>query len=116
ISSHAAQRGRDRRRRRKGGGRVSEWLVSAWTVLTSAGGTVALALIIAIALGINALTLLFFGSAVVALERFARVARRKSVIALCGLVWAGVLGFAYLYTNAEQLADADLATWLSAWG
>jgi lipoprotein-releasing system permease protein len=95
---------------------VSESLVGLWTILTGAGGTVALALIIAIALGINALTLLFFGSAVVALERFARVARRKSVIAVCALVWAGALGaFFYLYWNAEALTGADLATRFRAW-
>ena len=65
------------------GGRMNELLVGAWTVLTAAGGTVALGLILAIALGINAMTLLFFGSAVVALERFARVATRRGVIAAC---------------------------------
>ena len=64
----------DETRRTRRGGRMSELLVGAWTVLTAAGGTVALGLILAIALGINAMTLLFFGSAVVALERFARVA------------------------------------------
>ena len=94
---------------------MSEWLVGAWTILTGAGGTVALVLIIAIALGINALTLLFFGSAVVALERFARVAQRRSVILLCGLVWAGVLGAAILYAaGSEDLAGADLAARLRA--
>jgi hypothetical protein len=43
-----------------------------WDALTVAGGTLALTLIVAIAVGINALALLFAGSAVVALERFAR--------------------------------------------
>jgi lipoprotein-releasing system permease protein len=95
---------------------VSGWLVGTWTVLTGAGGTLALALIIAIALGINALTMLFFGSAVVALERFARVARRKSVIAVCAVVWACVLGaFFSLYWGAEALAGADTAMRLRAW-
>ena len=47
-----------------------------WDVLTAAGGTLALTLIIAIALGINGLSLLFVGSAVVALEQFSRAARR----------------------------------------
>src|SRR5687768_7942729 len=80
-----------------------------WTVLTAAGGGVALGLILAIALGINAMTLLFFGSAVVALERFARVATRWRVIALCGLVWAALLGVFSLYWNADALAGASLA-------
>ena len=53
-------------------------LESLWGALTAAGGGVALGLIVAIALGINAMSLLFAGSAVVALERFARVSKRKS--------------------------------------
>ena len=47
-----------------------------WSVLTAAGGTLALGLIVTLAVGINALTLLFLGSAVVTLERFARATRR----------------------------------------
>ena len=95
---------------------MNELLVGAWTVLTAAGGTVALGLILAIALGINAMTLLFFGSAVVALERFARVATRRGVIAACVLVWAALLGAFSLYWNADALAGADLAQWLRAFG
>ena len=43
-----------------------------WGLLTAAGGTLALALIVTLAVGINALMLLFLGSAVVTLERFGR--------------------------------------------
>ncbi len=46
-----------------------------WDALTATGGALALTLIVAIALGIGALTLLFAGSAVVVLERFARASR-----------------------------------------
>ena len=95
---------------------MSGLFVGAWAVLTAAGGTVALALILAIALGINAMTLLFFGSAVVALERFARVATRPAVIAGCGLVWAALLGVFSLYWNADALTGADAAAWLRAFG
>jgi hypothetical protein len=84
--------------------------------LTTAGGTLALGLILAIALGINAMTLLFFGSAVVALERFARVATRRGVIAACVLVWAALLGAFSLYWNADALAGAGFAQWLRAFG
>jgi len=93
---------------------VSELLAGAWTVLTAAGGTVALGLILAIALGINAMSLLFFGSAIVALERFARVASRRGVIAACVLVWAALLGAFSLYWHTDALAGADLAQWLLA--
>ena len=59
-----------------------------WSVLTAAGGTLALALIVALAAGINALTLLFLGSAVVTLERFARAARRRWSLLGFGLLWS----------------------------
>jgi len=82
-----------------------ESLVSMlWDLLTAAGGTVALALIAAIALGINAMTLIFAGSAVVALERFARVARRTRSLVGFGALWALLLGALVLYARAEELA------------
>ena len=63
-----------------------------WEVLTAAGGALALSLIVAIALGINALTLLFLGSAVVALERFARAVVRWQSVLLFGAIWSVLLG------------------------
>ena len=62
-----------------------------WELLTAAGGTLALTLIIRLALGINALTLLFVGSAAVTLERCARVARRARSMLGSGLVWAALV-------------------------
>jgi len=51
-------------------------------LLTAVGGTFALSFLVLLALGISALTLLFVGSAVVVLERFARPARRVRSLAL----------------------------------
>ena len=70
-----------------------------WGLLTAAGGALALVLIVSLAIGINALTLLFLGSAVVTLERFARASRR----------WRSLLGFALLWTLV-------VAAGVSAWG
>jgi lipoprotein-releasing system permease protein len=95
---------------------MNDLFAAAWNVLTAAGGTVALGLILAIAIGINAMSLLFFGSAVVALERFARVATRWRVIAGCVLVWAALLGAFSLYWNADVLAGADFLQRLRAFG
>jgi lipoprotein-releasing system permease protein len=86
-----------------------------WDVLTAAGGTVALALILVIALGINAMTLLFAGSAVVALERFARAARRTRSLLWVGGVWSIALGALAVYAQAEELAGRGLAERLMAW-
>ena len=77
-----------------------------WDVLSAAGGTVALVLIVAIALGINAMTLLFAGSAVVALERFARAARRTRSWVWFALPWSAGLAGLLISTRAEELAEA----------
>lgn len=78
-----------------------------WDVLSAAGGTVALALIVALALGINAMTLLFVGSAVVALERFARAAKRRTSLIGFGAAWSLALGALLLSLRAEELAGAS---------
>jgi len=70
---------------------VEAFAAGAWSLATAAGGTLALGFIVAIALGINALTILFVGSAVIVLERFARVSRRWSSLAVTGVAVA-VLG------------------------
>src|SRR5262245_40194891 len=63
-----------------------------WEALATAGGSVALAFIVALVLGICANAVLFFGSAVVVLERFARGARRFSSLLWMTLVFAALLG------------------------
>ena len=63
-----------------------------WGLLSAAGGSLALSFIVALALGIAAMTVLFLGSAVVVLERFARATRRWSSVILVTLVWAALLG------------------------
>ena len=87
-----------------------------WDVLTAAGSTVALGLIIAIALGINAMALLFMGSAVVALERFARVARSWRSALCFGALWSLVLGAFALYFQSAELAGESLSKRFQAFG
>jgi lipoprotein-releasing system permease protein len=77
-----------------------------WNALTAAGGGVALGLIVALALGINAMTLLFAGSAVVALERFARAAKRKSSLLGFGALWSLGLAGLLFSLRAEELSGA----------
>ena len=67
-------------------------MAEIWELLSKAGGTLALTLIVAIAVGVNALTLLFVGSAVATLERFARVANRWGSVASVGVCWAALVG------------------------
>ncbi len=63
-----------------------------WEVVTSTGSAVALTFIVALALGIGALTLFFFGSSVVVLQGFARAARRPLPVLAMVLLWSAALG------------------------
>ena len=94
---------------------MAEFAVALWAWITTSGSTLAATLIVIIALGVNALTLLFAGSAVVALEGFARVARRPTSIVGCVLLWAGVLGVGSRYTRAAEFANASLQVEVLAW-
>jgi lipoprotein-releasing system permease protein len=89
-----------------------------WNVLTAAGGSLALMLIVTMAVGITALTLLFAGSAVVTLEGFARVSQRWSSRIGFGLGWAVFVGAGSLYfADPQQLAELGAARfWLHATG
>ena len=75
-----------------------------WDLLSGVGGTLALTFIVALALGINAVALLFFGSAVVALERFARVMKSWRTAVSVWLVWSLVMGVAFLHADRPELA------------
>jgi lipoprotein-releasing system permease protein len=86
-----------------------------WQVLTAAGGSLALTLILAIAVGILALTLLFVGSAVVALERFARVSRSLRTLAVVALVWSLAVGGGFLVQLAPEETSAATGHGLAAW-
>lgn len=77
-------------------------VTDAWAWLATAGGSLALTFIVAMALSIAAGGALFLGSAVVALERFARATRRWSSVALATGVWAALLGG--LGTDAETVS------------
>ncbi len=88
---------------------------AAWEVMTAAGGTLALTLIVAIALGINALTLLFLGSAVIALEQFARVATRWRSLLGFGLFWSLTVAGGWLYVHAPELSVRPRSEWLATW-
>ncbi|MBW2501272.1 MAG: ABC transporter permease [Deltaproteobacteria bacterium] len=72
------------------------------------GGTLAVAFIIALAAGILAMTLVYVGSALLVLDRFARVARGWLGIALAGLA---VALFATVLTTVEAIPADSVFTW-----
>ncbi|MCP5071191.1 MAG: hypothetical protein GY946_31910, partial [bacterium] len=86
-----------------------------WAFLSTAGGSIALAFIVAMALGIVAVTLLFMGSAVVVLERFARATHRLSSIVWVTLAWAALLGSRGLDREWFELLAGDWPGPLKAW-
>lgn len=85
-------------------------------VLAAAGGTFALSFLVLLAVGISALTLLFTGSAVVVLERFARRARRLRSIALASMVTALLAAPLALGAARPELEVASLGERLLAYG
>ncbi len=87
-----------------------------WDLLTAAGGTFALSFIVAIALGIGVMTLLFMGSAVVVLERFARATLGIGRLALVSVVWAALIALLGMGLLQPELQAASWSTWLRAWG
>ncbi len=86
-----------------------------WEGLSAAGGSLALAFIVALVLGICANAVLFFGSAVVVLERFARGARGGVTALVVTAVLAALLGT--LGTDEETIEALGIV-WpgtLEAW-
>jgi lipoprotein-releasing system permease protein len=85
--------------------------VSLWDALSATGGSLALAFIVALVLGLCAMAILFFGSAVVVLERFARGAPSGLGAALVTLVLAALLG---LLGTDEETVEALGIVWPGA--
>jgi lipoprotein-releasing system permease protein len=99
-----------------------------WEGLTAAAGTLALSFIVALTLGLVGLSVLFLTSAVVVLDRFARVARFGMGVGVAGVLASvfaaavaartltpealGIEADAALVRNVAALSGA-LATWLA---
>ena len=86
--------------------------MGVWDALVAASGSVALAFIVALVLGICANAVLFFGSAVVVLDRFARGARRFTSALIVTFAFAALLGA--LGTDEESV-EALGVPWPGAW-
>ena len=99
-----------------------------WEGLTAAAGTLALSFIVALSLGLMGLSVLFLTSAVVVLDRFARVARLGTGVLVAGVVWSAfaaavaartltpeALGIEADVTTVRNVAalSGALATWLA---
>jgi lipoprotein-releasing system permease protein len=92
-------------------------LAEVWRLVASLGGGLALLFIVTLAAGIVTLTVVYVGSAVVVLERFARVARRPWKAVLAGLLVACLASAAWLAETSPELAEAAWSEWRARfWG
>ena len=80
--------------------------------LATAGGGIAVAFIVALALGIVAMTLLYVGSALLVLDRFARVARGWIAPALAGVA---VAAFVALLATLDSFPADSVFGWQEWW-
>ncbi len=88
---------------------AGDLLARLWQVVGAAGGTLALAFIMALAAGLLAMTCLFAGAAVVVLERFARLVRRPGGVVGAALVWSLVVGSIALEVGTPGLQGDSAA-------
>jgi len=82
-------------------------------MLQRSGGGLALSFIVVLMIGICTLALLFFGSAVIVLDRFARGPRRLRWVLWSTLGWAALLGV--LATDREGAPGIAVEIALGAW-
>ena len=83
--------------------------------ILAAGAAATLAFIVTLILGIVLLSLLYVGSAIVVLERFARVSTRSGWMLFFGLVVSGVLGLVGLRLNNPEVSAQPWAQWFEAY-
>ena len=82
--------------------------------LVAAGASLALAFIVVLILGIAMVALLYIGSAVVVLERFARVSTRISWLVFFVVVASGLCGLFVLESTAPELSTRPWSEWNQA--
>jgi lipoprotein-releasing system permease protein len=90
--------------------------MTIWEAVAALGGTVALCFIVVLVAGIVALTVLYVGSAVIVLERFARVACSRHWIGLFALVVVTLIAMVGLREWSPEAAGAPIEDWLAAFG
>ena len=86
-----------------------------WQWLAAAGGTVALVFIVAIVIALAVMTAVFLGSAVVVLERFARVWRSPLAVAGFALLLSAAAAAVALHEQRPELSVASWAEWGGAY-
>jgi lipoprotein-releasing system permease protein len=86
-----------------------------WQSLAAAGGVVAVAFIIVLVIGLAVMTAVFLGSAVIVLERFARVPRRPVTVGWLALVLSAAAAAIALHEQRPELSVAGWSDWFLAY-
>jgi len=90
------------------------WLLVLWQGVTAVGGGLALLFIVTLSISIVALVVLYVGSAIAVLERFARVARSPLWLVVFAAATALVAALVGQQSSMPELASQPLAASLAA--
>ncbi|MFT5694469.1 MAG: membrane-bound ClpP family serine protease, partial [Myxococcota bacterium] len=83
--------------------------------LMAISASLTLAFIVTLILGIALMALLYLGSAIVVLERFARVSLRPIPILFFGLAASGLCGLILLEVNQPEMTARPWSEWWEAY-
>ncbi len=85
-----------------------------WQALAALGGSLALLFIVTLSIALLALVVLYVGSAIVVLERFARVARSPLWLVLFGAATALLAAVVAQYASMPELASQPWSAFMAA--
>lgn len=83
--------------------------------LSAAGGSLALGFIVALIVGLVAMAVVFVGSSIVVLDRFARVARRPGWVALAAFAVAASIAAVVVREQMPELSVRPFQEWLDVY-
>jgi lipoprotein-releasing system permease protein len=86
-----------------------------WQSLAAAGGALALVFIVGLVVALAVMTTVFLGSAVIVLERFARVCRSPVGVAVSALLLAAGVAAILLHEQRPELGVAPWSEWFAAY-
>ena len=89
--------------------------IGLWQSLAAAGGLAALVFIVVLVIALAVMTTVFLGSAVIVLERFARVSRSPVAVVGFGVLFAGGIAAVLVSEQRPELAVAPWSEWLAAY-
>jgi lipoprotein-releasing system permease protein len=90
-------------------------LMGLWQWLAATGGVLALVFIVGLVIALAVMTTVFLGSAVVVLERFARVSRRPASVVAFGLIVSACIAGVLVHEQRPELSVAPWREWFEVY-